>query len=81
MIVAGIPAYNEKEHNEDHHQSPPLSLGSKRSWLPELGLLWGLVEMIGVCGYTFLGTDQKRHKCTLEDDLSEGLFHADPQFF
>ena len=26
------------------------------------------VEMIQVCGYIFLGIDEKRHKCTLEDD-------------
>jgi hypothetical protein len=28
--------------------------------------------MIEVCGYVFLGTDRKRHKCTLEDDHNGG---------
>jgi hypothetical protein len=37
--------------------------------------LCGLVEMIEVSGCIFLGIDQKRHKCTLEDD-HDGRCHC-----
>jgi len=32
------------------------------------------VEMIQVCGYIFLGIDEKRHKCTLEDNHYGGCY-------
>jgi hypothetical protein len=35
--------------------------------------------MIGVCGYIFLGTDRKRHRCTLEDDHDGGCYSGECQ--
>jgi hypothetical protein len=35
--------------------------------------------MIEVCGYIFLGTDQKRHKCTLEENHNGGCYCGECQ--
>jgi hypothetical protein len=33
--------------------------------------------MIELCGYIFLGTDDKRHKCTLEDNHNGGCYNGE----